>query len=83
MQSYPTRLEVIISILLIMIALSFMGMDQINDEAKTAEVMASITPSTPAHDPQAEHHRQLAELDKQGRYMTSYDRIALNTARQP
>lgn len=71
----PTKLETIIVIIAIIGLLSWMSEDELNDQLKTAEVVASINPLPPAKDPQIEHKRHLAELDKQGRYMTSFDQI--------
>lgn len=76
MRFYPTRIETILTIALIMIALSWMGGDQLRDQKKTAEVMASTQPQQIANNAQAEHQRQLTEIDKQGRSMTGYDQIA-------
>lgn len=75
MNFYATRLEVILVAIILIAAMSWMGNDQLNDQIKTAEVVDSIT-TTPQIDPQAEHRRQLAEIDNQGRYMTSYDQVA-------
>lgn len=74
MTYYPTRLEVLIVVLALIGILSWMGSDQIADEAKTAEVINS-------YDAQAMHEQQeqvrlLAELDRKAKYMTSYDKIA-------
>ena len=75
----PTRLETLIAGLIVLGFLSYAGLDQLNDQIKTAEVMASMQ-SQPAHNAQEEHSRQLAQLDQQGRYMTGYDQIATNSA---
>jgi hypothetical protein len=73
MTYYPNRLEVIIAVLAMVGLLSWMGNDQMIDEAKTAEVIASY--DAQARRDQQEHLRQLAELERKAKYMTSYDKL--------
>jgi hypothetical protein len=81
MRFYPTHIEIVVAIIAIVGILSWMGDDQIKDEKKTAAVVASIDAQTKRD--QQENLRRLAEIDKQGRYMTDYDKIAANSTRQP
>jgi type II secretory pathway pseudopilin PulG len=73
MNFYPTRLEMLIAIIAMIGLLSYMGSDQIADEAKTADVIASI--DVQIKQDQTEHLRTLADLEQRGKYMTSYDKL--------
>ena len=71
MRHYPSRLDIILAIIVTLSTLSWMGADQISDEKKTAEVKSSIDAQ------QKERLRQqLAKLERQGKTMTSYDKVA-------
>lgn len=73
MNFYPTHIEIVVAIIALVGILSWMGDDQINDEKKTAAVVASIDAQTKRD--QQEHLRALAELEQRGKYMTSYDKL--------
>jgi hypothetical protein len=76
---YPTQLQMILVVLLTLCVLGWMGDDQLQDEAKTAEVMAEIAGSQTAR--HTAHISPIDQLERDGRSMTGYDQIKLATAK--
>jgi hypothetical protein len=67
-------------LLCIFAVLSWMGSDQLQDEAKTAEVMAEISNSPMVK--YQNHPSELLQIEGEGRYTALTEQIALNTEHQ-
>ena len=78
---YPTKLQILLAIVATLLVLGWMGDDQLQDEAKTAEVMAEISRSQAAR--HTAHISPIDQLKREGRSMTGYDQIKLATVAKP
>lgn len=86
MRDLPSLKEITCCLIFILATLSWCSYDEMQDEIKTAQVMADAKAQARAeHSAQKRAERlrlaQLNELDKTGQYMTSYDHIAQAGAR--
>jgi hypothetical protein len=71
MSYYPNKLEFLISVTLVLVALALAGHDQLQDETKTAEVIADI------------HARHAKQMELQEQPSIDEIQLALNVTRQP